>query len=1414
MQTEEEITICSVSIIFAAEDDAAAAEEVIYAASSQEADCSVMLSQRADDTDRTEHTVIQDSGVKSLRQLAKECIEHQLEEHDNEKEKALNEPYSNDVNGNEIVDLNTPESLQVNDTPDVPTLRNLCEATIMENRAELPVICFVTDAEDAETTLWQADSGGKEDNEIYLCLNGDLIEEELAQIVGESISESPQSPVPVIEAENEAESVISDETRSDDGDEIAPKITAIEPKILPLPVAAIVVPVPEIPTDDYDSDDGSSTSRLCLVTDDIQSNIQYEETVSQAFGGDHFMVKIEPFKKYLQKKYVQTSNYFKMLIIHRLLKKYIIYQRHSPSKRAQRAAAVTAAIARRKPKQEKKKKKKQKRRSYFTKPKRRSKLVKKALTTIASKAEETTVKPIKIRILKSAESVPIEAEICMNEAQTLRSNNNVVSKKSSKSSPSRNIPAPAPPKIEPIPFIKPVRSKKLSPRRRFSIATSTVFSFIAPSITVRGKQFPPLSFPPPSLTIPTKSKCSAPTVIAPPPPTKSSKSGAMPAVRTTEPPKLSPASNTTVNQTLPVTVNPIQSKASTKSWAIPAIPKFSPSCHSSTATSTSSVSSTPASKKIEPPKMSPPSCLSSTKSTVSIVTATPATAKAPKRRASTAIPTKAAKKFIEEPKTSSHISIETPTITVATTTTTPPSPTTKSKTKSSTSSRTMSAIKTTPPPCYNTVSSTTPAIVKLLEAEISNSSRATPAIKTPKIAPPRHSPTATSTVTTSATWTLPASKKIEPPKLSPPCCLSSTKSSVSIISSSPAIAKQPKRRESTSVPTKAALKFNNEPKFPCIAKSTIAIGTMPPTTTTKSKPSWPVIAPPEPPIYSTSYPFSNEKSPIDVTTTSSTIAKLAKRRASSTNPMKITDAPRCYTSTATSPILAKSETEASIISWAMHTSKAVPSHFPAITSSTVLKSTLPIHIAGRSMAECEETKETKKLNDKFYFNNNKLINNNQHSYRNVNDNDNNNKILNTKPAITCDILERIAKKRIVKRRLTMIDAYRCHDDNYNYDTDEDISDMLSSYINRSIEQRPLPPMSLSPISTTTTTSLSPPSKTSFERAREKLSKSIAAKHECATKKKLSFGQCSTWTTMETTAATKASPIATPMVSPSSTATSSGPTMEWQRTKVDNVKLAKMPMSRTKSRAKSTSAKQNTQEKQIREVCRDATRYQRNILHKFAKLNFGEILLNINNFYKKMPKTERTCTKSSSSSSRSSTGSKSNSPKTKSNNFAMRSRANSSSSESTSTVASSDDSSSTSTTTSNSSTWSNEKLRESVKKCVQRPAQIVTRSQIRKPIVDMDEMSRQAKLCRAYSENIRRNLNLPPEMPDFVMDRYLSQGNEVSSSSECSEMQKDKEPFVKLYRNRFIDDLAMKYERNQSLTKHSAIASRKRKHHHI
>lgn len=88
------------------------------------------------------------------------------------------------------------------------------------------------------------------------------------------------------------------------------------------------------------------------------------------------------------------------------------------------------------------------------------------------------------------------------------------------------------------------------------------------------------------------------------------------------------------------------------------------------------------------------------------------------------------------------------------------------------------------------------------------------------------------------------------------------------------------------------------------------------------------------------------------------------------------------------------------------------------------------------------------------------------------------------------------------------------------------------------------------------------------------------------------------------------------------------------------------------------------------------------------------------------------------------------------------------------------------------------------------------------------MSRQAKRCRAYSENIRRSLNLPLEMPDLVMDKFFTQLNDVSSSNDGSE--KYKQPFVKLYRSRFIDELALQYERNQSASKNSTNVSRKRK----
>lgn len=1173
---------------------------------------------------------------------------------------------------------------------EVPSLRNLCESVILESGGQLPVLCFVTEVTDAESTLWQADSGDKDGSEIYLCLNEDLIEEELAKIVGESVVESPQSPVPEVVAEVipvEADGIMTGGLMASNVSTAAeaPRIAVLETKSIPSPVAAVVVRVPEIPADEYESDDGSSTSRLCLVTEDIQSNIQYEETVPQTHSGDHFMVKIEPFKKYLQNKYVQTSNYFKMLIVHRLLKKYIIYQRHSVSKRAKRTATVAAIIARRKPKPEKKKKK-PKRRSCVSRTRRRSKPTKKPVKN-QPKMENATVKPIKIRILKSSESVPIEAEICPNETQSVR---NHVSKKSSKSSPARDVsatstrdtpkptkttkasfdrtvsttspvtttssttPTPIITKLTAMPVVSSAKSKRLSPRRRFSIATSTVSSNVLPPILpLRVKRFSPPASTLRTSSIQTRSHSSATFATMPASPsapkTKAS-SVPWPALKTMDVPKFSVSHYNSPADAL----NNVTVTSPSMAWK----------------TKVSKATSTPTAK---PPKISPSNVTSSVASSLPLLKT---------RRSSWAIP--------DIPK---------------------PSPLSRSS---------KPGINDSTAPTY---------LANSLEPNKSLRTSSAPAAKRQRMSPPCITSSSVATATSA-----PTTAKV-----------TSTQSHKSAL---PSVTKvtgvpEPARRSSISQP----------------ASDT-------PIVTAPSSASWSI-----PPLRIT--------------------RKLTPFRRSSTA------AP-----TAPSPSRKPSPISASIVSF--------------VTDQIEKK-----------IAESKETKETNILNDKTIDTNKNLVNYAiGPSTASANDNvrwfggnrtnhsdhaDNNNIHSNTKPTtITCDILERIAKKRIIKRRLSTIDGYRHSSDNYNYDTDDDISDMLSSYINHGIEQRSLPPVSTpaatprspSPLADTPR-SPSPPSRSTFERAREKLSKSIAAKYECATKGANAFRQPSTPTITTSTTNIRARPKTPPTPTAAPTVSS----YEWKQMKLDATRSTGMPASRTKARAKSTITRHSSQEKQVREVCREANRYQRNILQKIAKLNFGEILLNINDFYKKLPRQERKRSTSSSSSSSTSSSSKAKKHSTK------RHRTYSSSSESTSSTSSSDSASSSSSNSSKSksgsSTWSNAHHRASVQKCVQRPT-IVTRSQLRKPIVGMEEMTRQARLCRAYSENIRRNLNLPLEMPDCVMDRYMSHNSNMSVTNKRSEHQY--EPFVKLYRDRFIDDLAMKYEQNQPATKNTTKVNRKRKLH--
>lgn len=246
--------------------------------------------------------------VKPLKQLARECIVRQLETIDTDDTETESE-VSNASTGVEddcfvgsIEAEETDEARVYSATSlkaivlstmqrfgiclEVPTLRNLCEAA-------LPVVYILSDedglkASDSEPVLLCV---GDEPEEGEVATEDESEDEDVVCIADEDTStephSSPETEVICISDDEDAKSIDSKTTLEKEMDKIF-----------------------------FDDDDMPPTN-----------DIQYEETVPSASGRQSFMIPIEPFKKYLQNKYVQTPNYFKMLIINRLLKKYVIYRR-------------------------------------------------------------------------------------------------------------------------------------------------------------------------------------------------------------------------------------------------------------------------------------------------------------------------------------------------------------------------------------------------------------------------------------------------------------------------------------------------------------------------------------------------------------------------------------------------------------------------------------------------------------------------------------------------------------------------------------------------------------------------------------------------------------------------------------------------------------------------------------------------------------------------------------------------------------------------------------------------------------------------------------------------------------------------------------------------------------------------------
>lgn len=259
---------------------------------------------------------------------------------------------------------------------EIPTLRNLCETA-------LPVLCLIAGENDI-IDLTQSDDLN-ENEHIVLCLDDGIDEAELAQIVGQAPDQFGEISSEMGETESNTNE--SAEFRGFDADEIATEISKLAPQINAIVTEFEDAQQAEAAAPCFDPPSVKEVSQIEQVarieevaseTENLVSNeivpdelihdieetisvtekddvvviptvddIQYEETVAPYDDDEGMMIQIEPFKKYLQKKYVQTPNLFKMFIVNCLLKKYIIYQQLVPLKRHRMQAKLKRITNRR-----------------------------------------------------------------------------------------------------------------------------------------------------------------------------------------------------------------------------------------------------------------------------------------------------------------------------------------------------------------------------------------------------------------------------------------------------------------------------------------------------------------------------------------------------------------------------------------------------------------------------------------------------------------------------------------------------------------------------------------------------------------------------------------------------------------------------------------------------------------------------------------------------------------------------------------------------------------------------------------------------------------------------------------------------------------------------------------------------------
>lgn len=204
---------------------------------------------------------------------------------------------------------------------DVPSLKYLCEHTLASSGMEIPLICFVNEE---DTYEYITEPPSSQDEGVYLCLDGEFDETELANLfsgAGNGAYESVE-----IAATETAENTIDKTSLIDQCVALQNILSSPPPEEIPL---SDMIDEPANEHTAYFMDTNTYT-----VGDEFHDTIQYEETVIPSENADDFMVAIESFKKYLQKKYVQPSCYHKMFVINKLLRKYRVHQVATSSRKS------------------------------------------------------------------------------------------------------------------------------------------------------------------------------------------------------------------------------------------------------------------------------------------------------------------------------------------------------------------------------------------------------------------------------------------------------------------------------------------------------------------------------------------------------------------------------------------------------------------------------------------------------------------------------------------------------------------------------------------------------------------------------------------------------------------------------------------------------------------------------------------------------------------------------------------------------------------------------------------------------------------------------------------------------------------------------------------------------------------------